>query len=432
MDEQLIEALKKSLEKEIKIRSWEDIRNDILNNLTKYILTGKSDNLKKILVPDIVEFEHPVVRTLLMGEGLWPNIIGSIRKKIFEEISRRGIDNVIVEIASEIRKSLEIRPKKKISRNVKNKIKNTLESILYSQGIESNLEAIFDSINDFFEGDIIEFIAKSFISSISKLASLRPFIFPGSIAEEKVYNLYYGEDFKADELIDMFIMFIKSVSIGNHIAIYLEGGAISEITEDIKERLLMTQFGSRHIIGRALSRLKIGKHENDKPYVVFTKFLIWMFDVYEQYLSGNEEAGRLQQILEDIKECHGLIYVVAKFKGDRTTVLLPKLEGFYMIWLENKKARRALRALLYEISEFLEAAYSSARKIKKESIIENLERVIANYLEIFLRTLIEYGEIHWESLRRIIDILIEISIHFDVSFDFRVIKYFEFATVGER
>lgn len=423
------------LKREIEVLSWENIKQEILGKITKFIfnkLKGKKASFDpKLLVPDhLAVLLHPVFRKLCAGEGVWPNILGQIRKIIIRDLQSKGLvkrtEEIVSEVENEIKSSMAVRNIK--DKKLRDLIEDLLRRKLYESGVEEELESLYFSLDDLFEGDLTGFIAMKFMDSIRKSKEgLRPFIIPGSITRGKAFNLYYGEKFEGKELVQLASALLNSICIGDSIAIYLEGGEIENIVDEIKERVLMRKFRARHIDRELFSEFIIRPAESDKPYIVLAKFLLKLMEFYKEALkeSRADEMEILRRIISDIKESYGLLYVVPDFKGGRFVIPLPRLDRFIGSWLENDDRRKVIKGFLYSLYNFLREASSKARREKKTSIIDTAEKILVNYLELFLKTLIEYDTIHWQALRAIIDILLELSINFDTPIDLWFMKRLE-------
>ena len=152
-----------------------------------------------------------------------------------------------------------------------------------------------------------------------------------------------------------------------------------------------------------------------------------LMEIYEEIIGHARESNslRLKSLIEDIKESFGIIYVVPDFKGERTILSIPKLDNFLRNWLENRERKKLLQNFFTNINIFLYKVQSTARKRNAQLKVENMEKVLTNYMEIFLKTLIEHNTIHWQSLRGIIDILMSLSIEFDVPINLIFLRKFE-------
>lgn len=423
------------LKKEIVVLNWERIKQEILGKAIKFILNrlkGKKISFDaKLLIPDrLVILQHPVFRKLCAGEGVWPNILGQIRKIITKELQARGLVKKLEEIISDVENEIK---GLMVERNIKGRelralINDLLRRKLYESGVEEELESLYFSLDDLFEGDLAKFIAMKFMDSIRKSREgLRPFIIPGSITRGKAFNLYYGEGFESEELVQLASALLNSICIGDSIAVYFEGGEIENIMDEIKERILTGKFGARHVGRDLFHEFWIRPTEDEKPYIVLAKFLLKIIEFYKVALeeSRADEAEILSRIVRDIKDSYGLLYVVPDFKGERSIIPLPKLDRFIGSWLENDEKRNVIKGFLCSLYNFFGKIYFRARREKKSAMVENAERVLVNYLELFLRTLIEYNTVHWQSLREMTDILLQLSINFDTPIDLWFIKRLE-------
>jgi len=435
MFEKYEDLFRKALEKEIIPVEWNEIRNEIVNNLVKYIINtikGKKTTFnERLLIPrGLVILSHPVFNRLCAGEGVWPNILGMINRVMGKKIKERGLyvkaEKLVLRATNSIIEHADV---KRISdKKLRSIIKEEVERALFESGLEAELESLYLEIDDFFEGGLINFIYNKFSSSLREARKgLRPIIIPGSITRGKAFNLYFGEAFSSGELLSLAYMLLSSICIGDNIAIYLEGGKVENIMDEIKEKILMKKFDSRHVTGDLLKEFKIRPSESEKPYIVLVKFLLKLMEFYENALkeANKEESDLLAGIIEDIKNSHGFLYVVPKFKGERSVIPLPRLDRFIGYWLENKKKRQIFKGFLDGLYSFLGRVYSRARKERKQSHVENAEKVIANQLEYFLKMLIENNIIHWQSLRAIIDIVVELSTDFEIVTNLWPIKYLE-------
>jgi len=425
-----------SLKQQIVVVPWNNIKKQISRKLVDYLLSRVRSGRKKIeykldlLIPNrIIMCEHPVFRKIFfIREGVWPKILYEIKKWLLNKIRTEGIGEEVHKILDVVQsKVMQLAANQKI-KVLKKHIEENLEEELYSSITGSKLKELYEGTE--FEKNTLDIIIKSLLSSLkNSRKGLRPFSMPGSIASDKVSNLYFGEEYDAKDLVMLAYYLISSVCIGQNIAIYLEGGEIENIIEEIKECILLGKFRAWHVTGELLKEFKIGSHEREKPFIVLSKFLIKILELYDEVLQENSaEANRIRKIINDLKESYGLLYVVPDFKGERTVITVPRLDNFISHWLEKPDRRKIIKNFLYTIYFFLNKVYSKAGTLKSK--VDSAERILINYLELFLKTLIEHNILDWQSLRRIHDCLLELSITFDLPVNFGYVKQLEMICVA--
>jgi hypothetical protein len=83
-------------------------------------------------------------------------------------------------------------------------------------------------------------------------------------------------------------------------------------------------------------------------------------------------------------------------------------------WIINKEARYELKAFRNEIVRFVVNARKAARRKGKMEEADKSIELLMNYYEMLIQSLIVNGSVDFYALRRLIDLIIEISNKYDV------------------
>lgn len=235
--------------------------------------------------------------------------------------------------------------------------------------------------------------------SSKKSSGISPIHIPGSVTRNEARNLYYGEDYDRLALAGFSLQLLNSICIGRAVSIYTDD---EELLDQIKE-VLTRSFGKRHIIEyQELNELKIhGPSEQDKPYIVLFKFLLWLCTYYETV--SDEGRSLLQQILRRIRNTNITMYLVPGERAKYRTILLPKLEFFFTRWIDKEKKRRALIHLRDNFYNFSSNGWRAGKDVQK--IIE----VFTNKFELLCHDLLKYGVLSYEALREMINIIVDLQ-----------------------
>ena len=235
--------------------------------------------------------------------------------------------------------------------------------------------------------------------SSKKTSGISPLHIPGSVTRDEARNLYYGEEYDRLALANFSLQLLRSICIGRAISIYTDD---EELLDQIKD-VFTRSFGKRHITEyQELEELKIhGPSEQEKPYIVLFKFLLWLYTHYKTV--SDEERSLLQQILRRMRNTNITIYLVPAERAKYRTILIPKLELFFKRWIDKEKKRKALIHLRNNFYRFSSKGWRAGKDIQK--IIE----VFTNKYELFCHDLLKYGALNYEALREMINIIIDLQ-----------------------
>jgi hypothetical protein len=341
----------------------EEISINEIQNALKKVIERKPKNIAESFL-DEVNFGrklrvHPLIRkTIDMG-----NLMRSIRrsehyKKLNEELTEISERQIMIEDIDEIKGLLE---------GLKNK---AVDYIVEQTG---NIEQ-----------------------------GLRHIHAPGSVARDEGRNLYFGEKYTKETLHWLASRMCDSIALGNNIGIYSEN-------EDLMlhlRQLAYQKFKSSFKI--ELEDLKMSRDEADHPYVVLLGFIFWL--AKELLIEEKNEIKILiQSVLEDLKTSAISLFFMPPEKEKWSTIGLPRLDIFVEKWVLNKESMDIIETLRNELKHFITTARKKARRERKIREVENtIDLLMSNY-DVFCRRLIEYGDLDFYALRRMMDIIVNLG-----------------------
>jgi len=360
--------IEKFFEWEITFKSSNDIIEKIESN-APVTEKEKVKNIAKSIISEVCKCNHPVANKLID----WGNLKG--RAKNTKRL-RQIIETLLT-------KSLPSKPDERLKmvKEIDSCIKGLNKELM--EGIEQKIKS-----------------AKKGIS---------PLHVPGSVTHDEARNLYLEESYNDQALLQSAHRVLSSICIGDDIAIYF---ASDELRDALNEDLRRT-LGLRHVVDENLLNLKVyPRIEEDKPYLIFMKFLLWLRGRAEV----SEEKKRLSRILDLLRETEGTIF----FTPDRermkySTIPLPKLDAFFLYWLDIEERRRVLVQMRNELYRFMDDVLNSAGKVGERKKAKNELELLAVAYDIFSRELIRSSFIVHEPVRRIVDIVVELSLRYGVS-----------------
>jgi hypothetical protein len=241
---------------------------------------------------------------------------------------------------------------------------------------------------------------------------LRPLHAPGSVSRNEARNLYFGEVYSGQALSQLGTQLMNSICIGSNVAVYFDN---QDLREDIHEELIR-EFGSHHVLNRDLSRLRIHLVENREPYLVFMKLLLWLYERVEA-------QKLLYRIVDLLKETEGTIYFApGKEKINYSTIPLPRLDLFLSGWLETARRRKTLKGMRDSLYFFMQGIEESARRVGELKVTQNKLSLFVMHYNTFCAYLLRSGSISHESLRWIINLILELSDRYKVNVYLSFIK----------
>ena len=234
--------------------------------------------------------------------------------------------------------------------------------------------------------------------------------------------MYFGEKFEKEQLLRLAERFLLSLCIGNWIAVYFERDTLIHVQENLRH-LVLEKFpeGEGCIPPNALGSLNISAIESSRPYTVLVKFLIWLYKNYDAEKNPSRKR-LLQQIIEDIKNSTSMLYLMPRTKSEYMLIIIPSLNIFTSLWLENDKRRKILEAFSRHTYIFINRVLGKAG-VKERRKAENELEILVNALELFYRDLVESGRISYEPLRKAIDQIIYLSQRYQVPYTLSFMKY---------
>lgn len=242
-------------------------------------------------------------------------------------------------------------------------------------------------------------------------SGIRPFHAPGSVACKEARNFYFGETYESEALSQMSTHLLNSFYIGRDVGVYL---ASEELRKDIEDKLSKI-FGVVGIPSEDLERkLRIHDLERSKPYILFVNFLIFLYKTWEEETNAKEKE-KLTRILSLLKETEGVIYFTpGKDKAKYSTIPIPKLDSFFSRWLEAERGRKILLKMKEEFYVFMRDVMINARRIREERTAQNSLELFVAYYDMIYAELLRSSSISHELLRRMVDLVIELSERYNV------------------
>ncbi|MEM4679846.1 MAG: hypothetical protein QXL98_02780 [Thermofilaceae archaeon] len=330
--------------------------------------------------------------------------INKCREKPFS--SQKEIEEIAKEIKNEmfevehaiVRKKIEwgsVKGRTESARTLLQKIRDVLEN-----GIKStaDIASLAEAIEEY-KMEVMKEIERKLFGE-SDLRSV-----PGSVAGEEAGNLYFGESYSGEAIQRVGTWLLQSTCIGEDIAVYFTDETLRRIIRSI----LMRRLLSNHVRNEELGRLRIHKVEGDKPYTVLAKFLLWV-------LAGDQEAQSHEgDMTELLRKAEGVIFCVpGKGKEKEFTIPMPRLDLFFSRWIAVPKRRKALEDMRDSLYNFMKEVEKRAKIVGEQKRVENTFRLISTYGEILYTDLLKSGFINHEPLRRLVDLIVELSGEYDV------------------
>ena len=233
---------------------------------------------------------------------------------------------------------------------------------------------------------------------------------PGSVARKEGRNLYFGEKYNQEVLYKLASRICDSIALGDNMGIYSENENLMLI---LKQMVLKWFNFSYKIEASEDEKAVLNKNEANYPYATLLAFILWLVDAAEG--EANDQKELLHSLIESIKSSPIQIIFVPRKKPEKwTTINLPRLDMFIDKWIINKEARYELKAFRNEIVRFVVNARKAARRKGKMEEADKSIELLMNYYEMLIQSLIVNGSVDFYALRRLIDLIIEISNKYDV------------------
>ena len=237
---------------------------------------------------------------------------------------------------------------------------------------------------------------------------------PGSVAKTEALNLYFpGEKYTDEELSELALRLSSSIAIGENLGLFSEN---SKLMKELKQ-LSSQYFGKPYKIDN-LKDLDISVYESNYPFATLLGFLLWLAMKRDRSI-GNERA-LLNSIINELKKSSIILYFIpGREKEKWKTIRIPNLDAFVNNWILDPNNRDSIQGLRGVINSII----SGVRKASKgRSKLNNIMLVLMNYYESLCQRLIYYGDLDLYAMRRILDIIMEISAELDLRPDLHYIS----------
>jgi len=227
---------------------------------------------------------------------------------------------------------------------------------------------------------------------------------PGSVATTEGMNLYFGEEYTQETLCRLALRVCGSIALGNYLGLYSE----DDILMLSLKQLIIQHFKSSFKIG--LKYINVYENEADRPYALLLGFIIWLSKKFEE----EPLKPSIQPILEGFKKSSLILFYLPPQTEKWCTIGLPRLDSFINNWILDEERRMKIEKLRGELNNFILnlKKRSKARTVGKE-VEKDIEFIMNNY-EAFCKTLIEEGILDFYAMRRVIDVLIELTSNYDL------------------
>ncbi|MEM4536854.1 MAG: hypothetical protein QXP92_06425 [Nitrososphaerota archaeon] len=263
------------------------------------------------------------------------------------------------------------------------------------------------------KGVVIDFIEKQ-VGNIKQ--GLRHIHAPGSVSRKEAINLYFGEEFTVDDLYRLASRLCSSIAFGESIGIYSENEAFMRKMRQLVETL---GFGLPFRIERdKLREIGIREYDVNHPYVVLLKFIMWLrnqIDVEED----PEKREIYLSILNMLQSATINMFFMPPDKERWCTISFPRLDFFINNWVQRDEKRKDLKALVDNIDIFIRDALKKSKRKKEVEKVRNAIDMLMNNYEILCRELIEYGVLDFYALRNLMDLVVDLSVMYDIRFHFK-------------
>jgi hypothetical protein len=235
---------------------------------------------------------------------------------------------------------------------------------------------------------------------------LRNIHLPGSVARTEALNLYFpGEKYTTEKLSELTLKLCNSIAIGKSL------GLFSENLELMKElRQLSSQyFGKPYKIDN-LEDLDISEYESNYPFATLLGFLMWLAMKYDQTVGDEREL--LNSILNELKKSSIILYFIPGGEREKWgTISVPNLDAFINNWLLDRNNRNSIQDLRKSINSIINVVKKAGKDRTK---LNNITQILMNYYEPLCQRLIYYGDLDLYAVRRILDIIIELSAEYEL------------------
>jgi hypothetical protein len=258
----------------------------------------------------------------------------------------------------------------------------------------------------------LDFIINKQVCGAEK--GLRNIHAPGSVAKTEALNLYFpGEKYTDEELSELALRLSSSIAIGENLGLFSEN---SKLMKELKQ-LSSQYFGKPYRIDN-LKDLDISVYESNYPFATLLGFLLWLAMKRDRSIGNEREL--LNSIINELKKSSIILYFIPGGEREKwKTIRIPNLDAFVNNWILDRNNRDSIQGLRGVINSII----SGVRKASKgRSKLNNIMLVLMNYYESLCQRLIYYGDLDLYAMRRILDIIMEISAELDLRPDLHYIS----------
>ena len=237
---------------------------------------------------------------------------------------------------------------------------------------------------------------------------------PGSVAKTEALNLYFpGEKYTDEELSELALRLSSSIAIGENLGLFSEN---SKLMKELKQ-LSSQYFGKPYKIDK-LKDLDISVYESNYPFATLFGFLLWLAMKRDRTIGNEREL--LNSIINELKKSSVILYFIPGGEREKwKTISIPNLDAFVNNWILDRNNRDSIQGFRKVINSII---IGVGKASKGRAKLSNLMLVLMNYYESLCQRLIYYGDLDLYAMRRILDIIMEISAELDLRPDLHYIS----------
>jgi len=237
---------------------------------------------------------------------------------------------------------------------------------------------------------------------------------PGSVAKTEALNLYFpGEKYTDEELSELALRLSSSIAIGENLGLFSEN---SKLMKELKQ-LSSQYFGKPYKIDK-LKDLDISVYESNYPFATLFGFLLWLAMKRDRTIGNEREL--LNSIINELKKSSVILYFIPGGEREKwKTISIPNLDAFVNNWILDRNNRDSIQGFRKVINSIISGVGKASKGRAK---LSNLMLVLMNYYESLCQRLIYYGDLDLYAMRRILDIIMEISAELDLRPDLHYIS----------
>jgi hypothetical protein len=237
---------------------------------------------------------------------------------------------------------------------------------------------------------------------------------PGSVAKTEALNLYFpGEKYTDEELSELALRLSSSIAIGENLGLFSEN---SKLMKELKQ--LSSQYFSKPYKIDKLKDLDISVYESNYPFATLLGFLLWLAMKRDRTIGNEREL--LNSIINELKKSSIILYFIPGREREKwKTIRIPNLDAFVNNWILDRNNRDSIQGFRKVINSII---IGVGKASKGRAKLSNLMLVLMNYYESLCQRLIYYGDLDLYAMRRILDIIMEISAELDLRPDLHYIS----------